>query len=156
MNTASEVQNYSLTLNRNLNASMQEVYNAWTNIDALTTWFAPAKEMKTVVHKLELHIGGGYKIEMIETDGTTHVIHGEYVELNPFDQIAFTWEWESDEQKVNSLVTIGLSENNGTTNMVLTHDKLASQESVDLHTEGWVGCLAQLEAFANQLIQAMD
>ena len=33
--------------------------------------------------------------------------------------------------------------------MVLTHEKLASQESVDLHSEGWLGCLAQLDNYMN-------
>ena len=134
-------------MNRTFNVSKKEVYDAWTNKNALIDWFAPTKEMTTVVHDLELQVGGKYRIEMIEPTGTSHKIHGEYVELNPFDQIVFTWEWESDEQKVNSLVTIDLSEKNGTTEMVLTHEKLASQESVDLHSEGWMGCLAQLDVY---------
>jgi len=149
MDVATEIQNFSLTMNRNFKVSKKEVYNAWTNKEALKNWFAPTNEMTTVVHELELEVGGKYRIEMIETTGTSHKIHGEYVALNPFDQIVFTWQWESDEQQVNSLVTIDLSENNGVTEMVLTHDKLASQESVDLHSEGWMGCLTQLENFIN-------
>ena len=149
MDAATAVQNFSLTMSRNFKAPKQAVYDAWTKEEALTSWFAPTSEMSTVVHEMELKIGGKYRISMIEPGGTTHVIHGEYVALNPYDQIVFTWEWESDEEQVNSLVTIDLSENNGTTNMVLLHEKLASQESVDLHTEGWTGCVAQLEAFVN-------
>lgn len=150
MDTATTVQNFSLTMNRQFKASKKAVYDAWTNEEALKNWFAPTSEMTTVVHVLELHVGGKYRIEMIETTGTSHKIHGEYVALNPYDQIVFTWEWESDEQKVNSLVTIDLSEKDGTTNMVLTHEKLASQESVDLHSEGWTGCLGQLDIFINK------
>ena len=149
MDTATAVQNFSLTINRNFKASKQSVYDAWTNKEALTAWFAPTSEMSTVVHEMDLNVGGKYHISMIEPDGTIHVIHGEYVALNPYDQIVFTWEWESDEEEVNSLVTIDLSENNGTTDMVLLHEKLASQESVDLHSEGWTGCVAQLEAFVS-------
>ncbi len=149
MDAATAVQNFSLTMSRNFKAPKQAVYDAWTKEEALTSWFAPTSEMSTVVHEMELKIGGKYRISMIEPGGTTHVIHGEYVALNPYDQIVFTWEWESDEEQVNSLVTIDLSENNGTTNMMLLHEKLASQESVDLHTEGWTGCVAQLEAFVN-------
>lgn len=150
MDTATTVQNFSLTMNRQFKASKKAVYDAWTNEEALKNWFAPTSEMTTVVHVLELHVGGKYRIEMIETNGTSHKIHGEYVALNPYDQIVFTWEWESDEQKVNSLVTIDLSEKDGTTDMVLTHEKLASQESVDLHSEGWTGCLGQLKIFINK------
>jgi len=147
MEAATAIDNFSLTMNRQLNATQQEVYNAWTDKDAITSWFSPTKEMTTKVHELDLRVGGLYKIEMLEPNGNSHKIHGEYVVLNPFQQIVFTWEWESDEQNVNSLVTIDLQEKNGKTNLVLTHDKLASQDSVELHSEGWVGCLAQLELF---------
>jgi len=149
MDAATAIQNFSLTMNRQFNVSKKDVYETLTNRDALVNWFAPSPEMKTIVHELELQVGGNYRIEMLETNGTSHKIHGEYVELNPFDQIVFTWEWESDEQNVNSLVTIDLTEKNGITSMVLTHEKLASQESVDLHSEGWIGCLTQLGVFIN-------
>lgn len=145
MDAATAIQNFSLTMNRSFNVSKKDVYDAWTNTEALKSWFAPTKEMTTIVHKLELRVGGNYRIEMLEPSGISHKIHGEYVALNPHDQIVFTWEWESDEQQVNSLVTIDLNEKNGSTNMTLTHEKLASQESLDLHSEGWTGCLAQLD-----------
>lgn len=147
MNTATAVDNFSLTMDRTYKATQQAVYDAWTNREALTEWFAPAKEMRTIVHEMEPEVGGKYRIEMLEPDGTSHVIHGEYVALTPFDLIAFTWEWESEEQRVNSLVTIELSEKAGLTSMLLTHDQLASQNSVDIHQEGWAGCIAQLDAF---------
>ncbi len=149
MDAATAIQNFSLTMKRNFKVDKKTVYEAWTSKQALIDWFAPTKEMTTVVHEMELKIGGVYQIEMIEPNGTSHKVHGEYVALNPFNQIVFTWRWESDEQKVNSLVTIDFSENEGSTDMVLIHEKLASQESVDLHSEGWMGCLAQLGNFIN-------
>lgn len=147
MDTATAVEGFSLTMVRTYKASKQTVYQAWTTRDALTEWFAPTKEMSTIVHEMELEVGGKYRIEMLEPDGTSHVTHGEYVALNPFDQIIFTWEWESDEMEVNSLVTIDIKEKDGLTNMVLTHDQLGSQYSVDIHNEGWTGCIEQLDAF---------
>jgi len=147
MEAASAIENFSLTMNRQLNASQQQVYSAWTDKEAITSWFSPSDEIATIVHELDLRVGGLYRIEMLEPNGNSHKIHGEYVVLNPYQQIVFTWEWESEEQTVNSLVTIDLEEQDGKTNLVLTHDKLASQESVELHSEGWVACLAQLEIF---------
>ena len=144
MHSAHAVEESSLTMKRDFKASQQAVYEAWTNVEALTAWFAPTKEMTTIIHQLELYVGGGYRFEMLEPNGTQHIVYGEYVELNPYDQLVFTWKWESDEQKVDSLVSIDLSETNGITNLILTHEKLASQESVELHSEGWTGCLAQL------------
>jgi len=150
MDTAVAVDNFSLTMDRTYKASKQAVYDAWTNREALIEWFAPTKEMSTIVHEMELAVGGKYRIEMLEPNGTSHVTHGEYVALNPFNQIIFTWEWESDEMEVNSLVTIDIEENNGETRMLLTHDQLGSQHSVDLHNEGWTGCIEQLGAFVGK------
>ncbi len=147
MDTATAVEEFSLTMDRTYKASKQLVYEAWITRDALTEWFAPTKEMSTVVHQLEPEVGGHYRIEMLEPNGMSHVMHGEYIALNPFDQIVFTWEWESDEMQINSLVTIDLSDVDGATNMILTHDQLGSQVSVDMHMEGWTGCVAQLDAF---------
>ena len=149
MDTAVAVENFSITMNRTFKHSKEDVYNAWTNRESLISWFAPAKEFTTIVHAQELKVGGKYKIEMCEPDGTAHVIHGEYVALNPYEQLVFTWKWESDEQEVNSLVTIDLIEKNGSTDMVLLHEKLESQNSVDLHSEGWTGCLSQLDEYFN-------
>jgi len=147
MSTANAIQDYSLSMDRTLNAGKQAVYEGLTDKDALSTWFAPTEEMNTIVHEQELKVGGKYRIEMLETDGTSHMVHGEYVALNPYEQLIFTWEWESDEQHVNSLVTIDLTESKGKTEMKLTHEKLTSQESVELHSDGWIGCLGQLSKY---------
>ena len=147
MDTAVAAENFSLTIERDFNVSRQAVYEAWTTKEALTEWFAPTKEMSTIMHQMDLKVGGQYRVEMLEPNGTSHVTHGEYVALNPFEQIAFTWQWESDEMEVDSLVTIDLIEQDNTTKMILTHDRLDSQHSVDLHNEGWTGCVAQLGAF---------
>ena len=147
MDTATALQNFSLTMNRTFKASKQAVYEAWTTKEALTEWFAPSSDMTTIIHELNLTEGGKYKLEMNEPDGTSHKTHGQYIALNPYDQIVFTWEWEGDEMEVNSLVTIDLVEKDGITEMTLTHEKLGSQESVELHSAGWLGCLTQLENY---------
>lgn len=147
MDTAVAVENHSLTMKRSFKHPKQDVYEAWTNKEALIAWFAPTNEFTTIIHEQDLNVGGKYKLEMLAPDGESHMIHGEYVALNPFEQLAFTWEWEGDEVEVNSLVTIDLMEKDGVTEMVLVHDKLESQHMVDIHSEGWTGCLAQLDEF---------
>ena len=147
MDTAVAVENHSLTMKRIFSHPKQDVYDAWINKESLTTWFAPTNEFTTIIHEQDLKVGGKYKLEMLSPDGESHMIHGEYVSLNPFDQVAFTWEWEGDEVEVNSLVTIDLTEKDGDTEMVLVHDKLESQHMVDIHSEGWTGCLTQLDEY---------
>ena len=92
MNTSSAVQNFSLTMNRTFNASMQTVYEAWIQQEALITWFKASSDMKTIIHKLNPEAGGEYSFEMVEPDGTPHVMYGEYISLSPYKQLVFTWK----------------------------------------------------------------
>ena len=149
MQTADTIENYSVTMNRTLNAPMQSVYEAWTQKDALTTWFKAHPDMQTIINTFDLTVGGKYHFEMREPDGTPHVMYGEYVSLSPFSQLVFTWKWETDELKVDSLVTIDLLEKDGKTEMTLLHERFDSQQLADMHDEGWTGCLAQLNDFFN-------
>jgi len=149
MQTADTIENYSVTMNRTLNAPIKAVYEAWTQKEALTTWFKAHPDMQTIINTFDLQVGGKYHFEMREPDGTPHVMYGEYVSLSPFSQLVFTWKWETDELKVDSLVTIDLLEKDGKTELTLLHERFVSQQVADMHNEGWTGCLAQLNDFFN-------
>src|SRR5687768_17424920 len=52
------------TLNsRNINASPQELYKAFTNPGALAVWLAPG-DMTGKVHHFDLRVGGGYQMSL--------------------------------------------------------------------------------------------
>jgi uncharacterized protein YndB with AHSA1/START domain len=140
---------FSLTLDRHFDADRDAVFRAWTDAAALAQWFAPADEFRTVVHELDVRVGGKYRIAMHEADGI-HVVYGEYVHINAPDSLVFTWAWEHDEDAVQMLVSIELAAANGGTDMRLLHERLPSETSRDLHNEGWAGCLARLAGVVEQ------
>ena len=140
---------FSLTLDRHFNADREAVFRAWTDATALTHWFAPSNDFRTVVHELDVCVGGKYRIAMHEDDGI-HVVYGEYVHIDAPDSLVFTWAWEHDEDAVQMLVTVELTEANGGTDMKLLHERLPSETARDLHNEGWTGCLARLEGAVEQ------
>ncbi len=150
MMTDPAIQEFSLTMERTFTASKKNVFNAWTEDDALKSWFAPSAEFTTVTHELNVTVGGKYRIEMINPNNESFIVFGQYVKINPYEQLIFTWQWEHDKDNINSLITIDLTDINGQTNLTLKHEKLESQESVDHHTQGWNGCISQLEIFVHQ------
>ena len=140
---------FSLTLERHFNADREAVFRAWTDATALAQWFAPSNEFRVVVHELDVCVGGKYRIAMHEDDGI-HVVYGEYLHIDAPHSLVFTWAWEHDEDAVQMLVSIRLTEANGGTDMKLLHERLPGETSRDLHSEGWTGCLDRLVGVVEQ------
>jgi uncharacterized protein YndB with AHSA1/START domain len=66
--------------------------------------------------------------------------------VNVPERLVMTWRWEEDDpaEEYDSLVSLDFHELNGTTELVLTHEKLISLESRDHHEDGWTQVIDQL------------
>ena len=131
----------ALRLERTYSASPAEVFQAWTNPQQLKRWFSPSDEMEVPVAEIDLREGGTYKIEMRGDE--SFVVSGTYREISDPERLVFTWAWATDPDN-ESLVTVELSERDGGTALVLTHEQLADPESRTRHEQGWNGCLDRL------------
>jgi uncharacterized protein YndB with AHSA1/START domain len=74
---------HNVTVVRTIAASREALYAAWTEPDKMRQWFA------TVVDA-DVRVGGRYRIELHEADGSVNGFTGEYLELEPPSRIAFT------------------------------------------------------------------
>jgi uncharacterized protein YndB with AHSA1/START domain len=74
---------HQVTVVRTIAASREALYAAWTEPDKMRQWFA------TVVDA-DVRVGGRYRIELHEEDGSVNGFTGEYLELDPPERIAFT------------------------------------------------------------------
>ncbi|MEN8166150.1 MAG: SRPBCC domain-containing protein [Pseudomonadota bacterium] len=133
-----------LEMKRVFNAPCEQVFRAWTDAEALRNWFAPTDDFSTTVLELDVRVGGRYTIEMLEPNGETHTVSGEYVLIEPPHRLAFTWHWIS-KQGSQMLVTIELSETDGKTTLSLLHEQIPDVATRDAHEEGWMGCLNRLD-----------
>jgi uncharacterized protein YndB with AHSA1/START domain len=133
----------SLQIARTLPAPRDKVFRAWTQAQALKTWFAPSEKYITRVAQLDVHTGGRYRIEM-EIEGKSHIVVGTYQEVLPPEWLVFTWKWETEPQHGESVVTIELADRAGKTELTLTHEKFPSDAARDEHNKGWTGCLDRL------------
>ena len=139
-----KTKDISLSLVRAIKATPEKVYAAWTEPKTLKKWMSPSDAMEVAVAETDLKVGGKYRIVMREPDGSEHKVGGVYKELEPGRKIVFTWVWEGD-AKTETLVTVELRKNGVGTELTLTHSKFATEQTRDMHNQGWVGCIGRLE-----------
>jgi uncharacterized protein YndB with AHSA1/START domain len=75
---------HTVTVRRIVAASPQRLYAAWTEPEQMRHWFA------TVVDA-DVRVGGRYRVETHEPDGTVNGFVGEYLTLEPPTRVAFTF-----------------------------------------------------------------
>ncbi|MDA1192022.1 MAG: SRPBCC domain-containing protein, partial [Candidatus Poribacteria bacterium] len=136
----------ALEIKRTLNASPDKVFSAWTDPKQIPLWFAPHPSMSVPSAVVDLKVGGAYRVVFKDPEGDEYVAVGEDREINRPSKLVFTWGWEEADEgdSIDTLVTIQLRENNGGTDLILTHENFVSAESRDKHEHGWVGCLEGL------------
>jgi uncharacterized protein YndB with AHSA1/START domain len=127
---------------RRLPVPPEKVFEAFTDPARLARWFAPMPDWRTVVRELDARVGGAYRVDMIPPDGEPNRLHGVYKQLDRPRLLVFTWAWEG--QPDETLVRIELTPARGGCELLLTHERLASEEERIRHAEGWGGCLARL------------
>ncbi len=137
-----------LRLERTIDATPEEAFDAWTNPEVLRRWWANEPNWVTPVAEVDLRVGGRYRLSMEDpATGATHTVGGEYREVRRPERLVYSWCWErSDGQPQHtSTVTVEFLAEGERTTIVLEHTGLASAESRDAHREGWIKCLGSLQ-----------
>jgi uncharacterized protein YndB with AHSA1/START domain len=142
----SQPQN-SLEVRRTIAASRDRVFRAWTDARELALWFHPTRDHTTVITRLDPKVGGNYSLEMHHKDGTVHKLSGTYQQIKPPEKLSFTWRWDTDPPGQETLVRLEFLDLGNATEVVLSHGHFPDAETCDLHHQGWLGCLEQLQAY---------
>lgn len=136
-----------LVIRRKFAAPRERVFAAWTKPEQMRQWAGPG-EIKAGDVEADLRSGGAYRIAMLLPDGDTYVVRGTYREVRAPEFLSYTWKWEEDkpEDEVETLVSVEFNDLGGAeTEVVLTHEQFASEESRDNHEKGWNGAFEKLE-----------
>ncbi len=135
-----------------LNAPAERVYRAWTTPVEVARWFAPASDSTCVVDEMDVRVGGKFALSFHVGDATSTVT-GEYLSLNPYTLIKFSWNGSCTNGAVRpSEVTVMLVKLDGKTELTLTHALLENVESRERHAQGWLACLHGLVEFTSELM----
>jgi uncharacterized protein YndB with AHSA1/START domain len=136
----------ALVIRRILNAPPERVYQAWTNTSLATEFLCP-QEVTVADVALDVRVGGAYHIAMRKSDGEVWTVRGVYRDVQPNRRLSMTWKWDeenpADEQE--TLLTIDLAPHGSGTELTLTHERFASEESRNNHEHGWNSLLDKME-----------
>lgn len=132
----------SLKVSRKIAAPAKSLFEAWLDPEMLMRFMCPDHGMGVKSAETDPRTGGAYSVVMLGESG--EIPHwGEYLEITQFSRIAFTWQ--SPYSVPDSVVTLAFDEQDGSTNLTLTHERFLSEEMRDNHEKGWTSILRKLE-----------
>ena len=158
--TTIKENNIKLQLTRVFDAPREMVFEAWTDQKQFAQWFGAAAcdgaTLQTV--KVDARVGGKYRLQVRRPDGEFFTTTGIYREVKSPERLVFTWQFEKDGssddyeevEPPEMLVTLEFKARGKQTELILTHEKFASAESRDRHSEGWNRCLDSLGKFVGK------
>lgn len=113
--------------------SPEKVFDAWTDAAGMRRWMKPGPTTD-VRAELDVRVGGKYTIEMVFAEGS--IKHwGEYTVVDRPNKLEFSWNADHFEEP--TAVTVLIAPSNGGCDLVLVHDGLPDETSVQNHTDGW-------------------
>ena len=80
-------------LTREFDAPRDLVFETMMDPALIPQWWGP-RRYKTVVDKMEPHVGGKWRFANIADDGGEHWFRGEYREIVPNERVVQTFEYE--------------------------------------------------------------
>lgn len=125
----------TVTIDRVYGADVQTVFDAWRNVDVLTTWWGCAPSTLWRVHEWDFEIGGAIRVSQTFGD-QDYEVTGRFTEIDAPNRIVF--DWEGDQQ-----IAVSIEAADDGTRMRIDHSGLSD----DMHpivTEGWTASFAQI------------
>jgi uncharacterized protein YndB with AHSA1/START domain len=142
----------AVVLTRVFQASCARLYQAWTDPVMLQRWLAPGAN---VVERadVDLRVGGRFQLQTRGPDGARHRISGHYQVLEPDRRIVQTWIYDGPLDLLRgeeTLLQIDLTpREDGTSEMRLTHKRMARADVREAYRADWPSCFDKLESVLN-------
>ncbi len=138
-----------LVLRRTYPHDRLRVFDAFASANALEQWFSPSSDVRTDVVEFDFRVRGRYRIAFTLPEGAETSIRGAFIRIQRPIQLCFTWSWEKPDPHagIDSLVTIDFIDADGSTEVVVSHEKLEGTEMKARHSAGWLGAMQRLQAW---------
>jgi uncharacterized protein YndB with AHSA1/START domain len=148
----------TLVVKRVLKATPKLAFAAWTTAEHIQQWMRPDPGMVVPSAKMDLRVGGKFRIQMKMPDGEFFTAVGEFREVKAPERLVYTWDWEKDGsgdefgevEGKTSLITVEFLPRGEQTEFVLTHTRFAAVESRDSHARGWDRIAASFAQFVEK------
>jgi len=148
MTQGTSIEGQKLVIRRKFAASVEKVYQAWTDPARLARWLSPNVRWNAPAVDIEPVPGGRYDVRMRHCDGDEFHTVGRYVEVVPNARLSFTWTWlDNPFGMEETLVTVEFRAVSEGTVLTLTHDRQTNPQALEGASGGWTGCLDMLESY---------
>ncbi|RZK20919.1 MAG: SRPBCC domain-containing protein [Pedobacter sp.] len=144
------MKNEPISLTTNFAVSKTELFKAWTEQPALTSWWKPVGR---TLSSLENEIKDGGKIRYKFDDQSQEgelIIEGEYQSAIPEEKLVYSWNWIMDDQPIENgiyLLTVEFKDVEGGSQLSITQQNQSEQEGIHPHEKGWEGALKSLKDY---------
>jgi uncharacterized protein YndB with AHSA1/START domain len=131
-----------------IDATAERLFDAWTTPAQLVEWWGPAG-VKCTAAEVDLRAGGRYRIANLLPDGNTLWIVGEFERIERPNLLVYSWRLEPAPGAggASERVTVRFLPQGDMTEVVVTHERIATPAMKAQHKQGWVGCLAGLKHY---------
>lgn len=137
----SDPTGFTLLVRRTIRATLQRLFDAWTQPDLLVRWWGPAG-VACIGAEIDLQPGGRYRIGNRLPDGHTLWITGVFERITPPRELIYSWSFEgAPAQSSSERVTVRFEARGETTDVIVIHERAATATIRDQHAHGWEGCL---------------
>ncbi|MEM7446249.1 MAG: SRPBCC domain-containing protein [Pseudomonadota bacterium] len=134
-----ETRSITLVVRRTVRASAERIFAAWTDPEELCRWWGPGA-ITCPEAEIDLRVGGKYRIANQEPGKPILWIVGEFERIEPPHRLVYSWQLEPGSGPAER-VTVRLLPKEGSTEIVITHERITSEADRDEHERGWYGCL---------------
>jgi uncharacterized protein YndB with AHSA1/START domain len=91
--TVTKPTDREIHIERVVDAPRDRVFAAFTNPELIPEWWGP-RGTATVVDRMDVEAGGGWRFVSRDSDGGETAFRGTYREITPPERIVQTFEWE--------------------------------------------------------------
>ena len=137
-------ENFEITLTREIDASCEELFDAWLDPKALAQFMCPAPGVTVGDVSVDAKVGGEFRIVMLAGEQELPH-HGKYLEIERSTRLVFTW-LSTNAGPGSEVALTFKSLESGQTLLTLQHTGRSTEVAQSSHTGGWTQILEHLGA----------
>lgn len=139
------MKNNNVKLHRVLAASIEKVYKAFTDAEAMAVWLPPYGFL-CKIHSMDFKVGGTYKMSFTNFGtGSSHSFGGEYKVIKPHEFLQYTDKFDDPNMPGEMITTVEFKKVVCGTEINITQEGIPEMIPLELCYLGWQESLDKLK-----------